>query len=186
MVPIRPSRTQPTCRPVWSSLSFLTLLPLALTQSVGTSPTITIFNNSDTYRYHGCWSETTELVNPTRLRALDGGILVQLPETMTVPLCLDYCAENTSTRYQYAGLEYSRECWCANELNSFSARLPDEQCNNTCDGDAVMACGGALKLSVYQLITDGTGSATPRTGLLREGTGLMFLAVGTGLALLSF
>ncbi|RYP09160.1 hypothetical protein DL764_001431 [Monosporascus ibericus] len=186
MVPTHPSRTQPTCRLVWSILSFLTLLPMAFAQSVGTSSGITIFNSSDTYRYHGCWNETTELINTTRLRALDGGIHVQLPETMTVPLCLDYCAENTSTRYQYAGLEYSRECWCANELNSLSAKLPDGQCNTTCDGDATMACGGALKLSVYQLVADGTGSATPRTGLLREGTGLMFLAMGTGLALLSF
>ncbi|RYP28044.1 hypothetical protein DL767_007375 [Monosporascus sp. MG133] len=136
---------------------------MVFAQSVGTSSRITIFNSSDTYRYHGCWSETTELVNTTRLRALDGGIHVQLPETMTAPLCLDYCAENTSIRYQYAGLEYSRECWCANELNSFSARLPDGQCDTTCDGDAAMACGGALKLSVYQLVADGTGSAPSMT-----------------------
>ncbi|RYP74513.1 hypothetical protein DL771_002987 [Monosporascus sp. 5C6A] len=161
MVPTRPSPTHPTCRPAWWNLSVLTLLPMAFAQSVGTSSSIAIFNSSDTYRYHGCWNETTELVNTTRLRALDGGIQVQLPETMTVPLCLDYCAENTSTRYQYAGLEYSRECWCANELNSFSARLPDGECNTACDGDAAMACGGALKLSVYQLVANGAGSAPP-------------------------
>ncbi|RYP81685.1 hypothetical protein DL769_001917 [Monosporascus sp. CRB-8-3] len=186
MLPAYPFRTQPMCRPVWLSLLFLTLLPMAFAQSAGASSSVTIFNSSDTYRYHGCWGETTELDNTTRLRALGGGVLVQLPETMTVPLCLDYCAKNTSTRYQYAGLEYSRECWCANELNSLSPRLPDGQCNTTCDGDAAMACGGALKLSVYQLVADGTGSAPPMTGVLREGTGLMFLAVGTGLALLSF
>ncbi|RYP14011.1 hypothetical protein DL765_006614 [Monosporascus sp. GIB2] len=185
MLPTYPFRTQPMCRLVWSSLLFLALLPVTFGQSAGDSSSVTVFNSSDTYRYHGCWDETTEIANTTRLRALGGGIYMQLPETMTVPLCLDYCAKSTSTRYQYAGLEYSRECWCANELNSLSVRLPDEQCNTTCDGDAAMACGGALKLSVYQLVADGAGSAPPMTGLLRDGTGLMLLAVGTGLALFS-
>ncbi|RYO81817.1 hypothetical protein DL766_010081 [Monosporascus sp. MC13-8B] len=170
MLPAYRFRTQSMGRPVWSNLLFLALLPVAFGQLAGDSPSVTIFNSSDTYHYHGCWDETTELANTTRLRALDGGIHMQLPETMTVPLCLDYCAKSTSTRYQYAGLEYSRECWCANELNSLSVRLPDEQCNTTCDGDAAMACGGALKLSVYQLVADGAGSAPPMMAKVSNNT----------------
>ena len=134
-----------------------------LLEPAAAEASLSVFNSSSNYIYHGCWTETTELANTTQQRALDGGepdAQLQLPETMTVPLCLDHCARNAaSTSFAYAGLEYSRECWCADNLNPLSIRVPDAECDTPCDGDATTACGGALRLSVYELQRDQVGSA---------------------------
>ena len=59
---------------------------------------------------------------------------------MTINYCLSFCGANT-----YAGLEYSRECWCASSLNTNAEKLPDGNCSLPCKGDASEICGGALK-----------------------------------------
>jgi hypothetical protein len=43
-----------------------------------------------------------------------------------------------------------RECWCANDLNTLSAKLPDTDCNLPCSGNSSLACGAPLKLTIYQ------------------------------------
>ena len=43
-----------------------------------------------------------------------------------------------------------RECWCANDLNALSEKLADTDCNLPCSGNASLACGAALKLTLYQ------------------------------------
>lgn len=115
---------------------------------------LSIYNASTAYHYVGCYNETTELPGTAQRRALDGGIMESLPGNMTVPMCLDFCARNATTEYRFAGLEYSRECWCAPRLSALSVRLDDGACDTQCDGDEAVACGGSLKLSLYNL-TDG-------------------------------
>ncbi|KAI1083280.1 hypothetical protein F5B20DRAFT_577664 [Whalleya microplaca] len=138
------------------------------TTSASTSPSTTSLPPSPTlqnlptassspYIYAGCYNETTTLPNTNGARALSGGISTADPGTQTVQTCLAFCAHNTSTTYAYAGLEYSRECYCARELSSLSVRLPDAECSTPCDGDAGTACGGALRLSVYNLTDSGGG-----------------------------
>ncbi|KAI0409608.1 WSC domain-containing protein [Xylaria palmicola] len=141
----------------------LTLTPLApCTQARslpnGTSPTsaapsatpsrpaLRIVDGSGTaYAYVGCWNESAGLPGTTGLRALDGASEV-LPGAMTVGECLGFCARGA---YRLAGLEYARECWCGDELNIFSVPLADAACDNPCDGANATACGGSLKLSLY-------------------------------------
>ncbi|ORY65883.1 WSC domain-containing protein, partial [Pseudomassariella vexata] len=132
-------------------LLLFTLLLLTITPTQAAD--LNIFDSSSTYHYAGCWNETTEIPNTEGLRALAGGSSEQVPVTMTVPLCLNYCAGNNTakTQYRVAGLEYSRECWCADELSSLSVKLDDADCNTACDGDNTTACGGALRLSLYNL-----------------------------------
>ncbi|KAF2965394.1 hypothetical protein GQX73_g8204 [Xylaria multiplex] len=101
--------------------------------------------SASNYSYIGCWNETFGLVETTGVRALQGNNEV-LPEVMTVERCLDFCAHGL---YLLAGLEYSRECWCADELNPLSIQLPDQWCDTPCDGANTTACGGALRLSLY-------------------------------------
>ncbi|KAI1312409.1 WSC domain-containing protein [Xylaria venustula] len=121
-----------------------------------TAPVLQIVNGSDsdsTYSYAGCWNETSDLAGTNGLRALDGTSEV-LPGEMTVQKCLDFCAHGNSSSgaahaYRLAGLEYSRECWCGDALNSLSVQLPDSACNTPCDGANSTACGGALRLTVY-------------------------------------
>ncbi|KAI0974545.1 WSC domain-containing protein [Xylaria arbuscula] len=119
-----------------------------------TAPALQIVNGSESaYSYAGCWNETSGLAGTTGLRALDGPSEV-LPGEMTVQKCLDFCAHGNSSTgaahaYRLAGLEYSRECWCGDALNSLSVQLPDSACNTACDGANSTACGGALRLTVY-------------------------------------
>lgn len=69
--------------------------------------TVSVFKPEDTYSYHGCYNETTEIPNSDGSRALSGGITEVREDEMTVPLCLDLCSEGNQ-EYVYAGLQWSR------------------------------------------------------------------------------
>ncbi|KFA66291.1 hypothetical protein S40285_01929 [Stachybotrys chlorohalonatus IBT 40285] len=129
------------------------LVAVALAQDAGN---VTIWDDSDRYEYYGCYNETTEIEGSAHQRALGGGTNEVRVGEMTVPSCLSFCSEG-DTEYRYAGLQWSRECWCADALAGISEELDDAQCNFPCDGDNSTACGGALKLSVYRLSSAASG-----------------------------
>ncbi|KAK4151956.1 WSC domain-containing protein [Chaetomidium leptoderma] len=155
------------------TLLLLPLLPLAATaqeDQTSSSPQqqqqLEIVNDpsSSGYVYHGCYNETTDLPDTTGVRALHGGAHLIRPGNMTVDMCWDFCrtgagdsSGGTSGRFRFAGLEYARECWCAETLSSLSEKLPDSACDLPCEGNTTQACGGNLKLSVYM-----AGAATAR------------------------
>ncbi|KAL1884282.1 hypothetical protein VTK73DRAFT_3266 [Phialemonium thermophilum] len=121
--------------------------------SVTPAPTVVDASSVKTkhrYAYLGCYNETTGIADSSGARALDGGINEVLPGNMTVRDCLTFCGDG-STQYKYAGLEYSRECWCAQRLSDLSTKFPDNVCNLGCDGNQTQACGGNLKLTIYML-----------------------------------
>ncbi|TLD28993.1 hypothetical protein PspLS_03836 [Pyricularia sp. CBS 133598] len=127
----------------------LPLLLIALCQA-GAAQDLAIFSPpaSSKYKYHGCYNETTGLPGTSGVqRAIDGKHKTA-PGSMTVQSCLDFCSSD-DTVYKFAGIEFSRECWCGNILSGLSTKVDDDQCNTACDGDASIACGGPLKLSVY-------------------------------------
>ncbi|KAI2628916.1 WSC domain-containing protein [Xylaria nigripes] len=157
--------------------SLALLAPTATqTSSSAPQPTLDIGNGSGTiYSYAGCWNETTDLPDTTGLRALDG-VNESLPGFMTVARCLDFCANGNDKTYQLAGLEFSRECWCADKLNSLSVQLPDALCNMPCDGQKSTACGGALRLSLYN--ATGADTAESAAAEWRGGRALSGLVVG--------
>lgn len=67
---------------------------------------------------------------------------------MTVPKCLNYCQ---TKGFQYAGIEYGKECYCGRELSSSaSLSAPSNQCNMMCGGDSLALCGGPNALQLYQ------------------------------------
>jgi hypothetical protein len=115
-----------------------------------------IYTGSDKYIYQGCYNETVDIPNTAKDRALPGGMNTVMAGNMTVPLCLAFCNQNG---FRYAGVEYSRECWCAVHLSSLSVKLPDSECNLACDGQPAMICGGPWKLSVYKADNVGTNGA---------------------------
>ncbi|KAH6660061.1 WSC domain-containing protein [Truncatella angustata] len=130
-------------KPLGSCLLGLLFALFAVMASGQTSdtPALLIYNSSATYHYVGCWNETTGIAGTSGARALPDRSLEQ-PGTMTVETCLDFCAHNQSSAYKYAGLEYSRQCWCANRISSLSTRLEDAACDTQCDGNTTEACGG--------------------------------------------
>jgi hypothetical protein len=68
---------------------------------------LSIYDDSKTYAYQGCYNETTNLEDSSGRRALDGGITDVREGEMTVELCLDICG-NGDVEYRFAGLQWAR------------------------------------------------------------------------------
>ncbi|KAL6818674.1 WSC domain-containing protein [Trichoderma sp. SZMC 28013] len=131
-------------------MTFLLHLLLFIPLVYAANATVSVYDDSDKYKYFGCYNETTQVPGSADTRALGGGIQESLPGAMTVPTCLAFCG-NGATEYRYAGLEWSRECWCAQTLSGIAEKLDDTACNYPCEGDNTTACGGSLKLTVYRV-----------------------------------
>ncbi|KAF8129080.1 copper radical oxidase-like protein [Boletus edulis] len=74
----------------------------------------------------------------------------------TVESCIAYCS---SSNFTLAGVEYSTQCFCGNELVDGAVKAPDSDCNMACGGNSAEACGGPNRLSVYT--STGTVTALP-------------------------
>ncbi|KAH8910940.1 WSC-domain-containing protein [Coniochaeta sp. PMI_546] len=154
-------------------LSLLSLaLTLVLAQSTTTTtsspaaaPTIVQSITGSKYKYAGCYNETTSVAGAGGARALDGGQNEVLKGDMTVPVCLAFCAGG-ATEYKYAGLEFSRECWCSQHISGASVKLDDAACDTPCDGNATTICGGSLKLSVYMISSSAAVRITYMTAVI--------------------
>jgi hypothetical protein len=68
---------------------------------------VQIWDDSDKYKFYGCYNETTNIEGSAQTRALSDGINEVKEGEMTVPMCLAFCSGGR-TEYRYAGLEYSR------------------------------------------------------------------------------
>ncbi|KAI1329610.1 WSC domain-containing protein [Xylariaceae sp. FL0255] len=160
-----PHETKLTISSLFPLLLLLLLLfmPQAHSQTPTPTPLQIINNTTSGYVYIGCWNETTDLPDTNGLRALSGGINEVLPGSMTVSVCADFCAHNDTSHgpYKLAGLEYSRECWCADSLDPLSAKLNNSACDDACDGENTTACGGALRISLYNLTAGKSGDGKP-------------------------
>lgn len=87
-------------------------------------PTI-VTSGIGNYKYYGCWNETEGLPGTTGARTLTGSNKV-MQDTMTVSSCTQFCAQGG---FQFAGMEYSRECWCGNRVSGLATLLVDARCN---------------------------------------------------------
>ncbi|KAK8082284.1 WSC domain-containing protein [Apiospora saccharicola] len=133
------------------AISLVTLIMLALYSSTAAASDLAIFNGSSKFVYGGCYSETQGL-NGSTSRTLKDQSEVK-PDDMTVSICLDFCS-----KYSFAGLEWSRECWCGNEINLRSTKQKDSECDMACPATKNLSCGGNLRLSIYNSTV--TSSAT--------------------------
>ncbi|EPE25666.1 hypothetical protein GLAREA_01578 [Glarea lozoyensis ATCC 20868] len=88
------------------------------------------------YSYAGCYSEAIGE------RALSGKSLAT--DVMTVETCRVFCEG-----FVWFGLEYSRECYCGNDLNVGSVLAAEKDCSSTCRGNQLELCGGSSRLSMY-------------------------------------
>ncbi|KAI9836466.1 MAG: hypothetical protein M1819_001498 [Sarea resinae] len=104
-----------------------------------TSDPVIVAGNAN-FTYVACYAEPMNGV-----RALAN--LVVANDSMTVEICLESCY-----MYQYAGLEYGRECWCGSDLNSNALEASSEsQCDMACGGNSTEYCGAGSRLSLYEL-----------------------------------
>ncbi|KAH8676659.1 WSC domain-containing protein [Tricladium varicosporioides] len=168
-------------------IAFLCLLPACLAQSTSptstnfyppsaTSTSATVYPGTSAWSYYGCWNETTMINGTNGNRALDGNI--NAFDSMTVGKCLDICK---NTGYTFAGLEYTRECYCSRYVSSLSTKLAETNCNLACEGNSSQICGGSLSLTVYQ-----AKSSTKAAGIkgVREAPVGSILALGIAMGVL--
>lgn len=113
------------------------------TTSSATTSTPTVGQISNDWAYLGCANET----NP---RALSGASYTSTT-AMTIESCQSFCSSSTNN-YGLAGLEYGGECYCGNGLQSYSA-IGYKGCTMACTGNKTELCGGASRLSLYNLTT---------------------------------
>ncbi|XP_058466832.1 xylosyltransferase oxt [Malaya genurostris] len=96
--------------------------------------------------------------------------------------CIQLCLQSG---FQYAGVQYSTECFCGNEEPKASAKLPDSSCNMKCSGDPRQACGGYFTTNVYETgiakFSAQTTEIIPKAG--EEPTRIAFLLTLNGRAL---
>ncbi|KAK4158857.1 WSC domain-containing protein [Cladorrhinum sp. PSN259] len=88
------------------------------------------------YNYTGCYTETSGV------RALNGSSYYD--DTMTAQKCASAC-----TGFKYFGVEYGRECYCGNTINTGSVPAPAADCSFACPGDSTQDCGAGNRLNLY-------------------------------------
>lgn len=114
------------------------------------------------YAYVGCYTEASS----GRALGTSGssrGYSTSDAINMTVELCVQTCH---AKGYSWAGVEYSRECYCNNAgvVNGGAvASGGDAECSMLCVGNKAEYCGGSSRVSVYHLQTStAPGSAVRR------------------------
>jgi hypothetical protein len=139
---------------------------------------VAIYPGNGVYQYTGCYNETTAVEGTGGKRALSGGSMESL-DTMTPIACLNFCNIDS---YKYAGLEYTKECWCAQYISVFSTKLDESHCSLPCVGNTSEVCGGSLALSVYQRTTSSTSKSRASTWKMGPGKAVI---VGLAIAALA-
>ncbi|EON63806.1 hypothetical protein W97_03034 [Coniosporium apollinis CBS 100218] len=98
-----------------------------------------VVQQSGNYEYYGC------VVDPGKPRALS---VLSSSDSMTVELCL---ATAEAKGYQWAGVEYGRECWMGNTLDpAATLATAASQCNMACKGAPGQICGAGSRLTLYK------------------------------------
>ncbi|KKA29461.1 hypothetical protein TD95_003109 [Thielaviopsis punctulata] len=95
----------------------------------------------------GCWTEGDNV------RALGAAATSLI--NMTNEVCAEFCSG-----YKFFGTEYSKECYCGDELAGSSTEAEISECSMLCAGSPVEYCGGPSRLELYTLSPVITGVAT--------------------------
>ncbi|WVF65608.1 hypothetical protein IAT40_000338 [Kwoniella sp. CBS 6097] len=91
------------------------------------------------------WSQAAKCMPEVSGRALTG--LSYFSDGMTTSTCLNYCA---ARGFQYAGVEYGRECYCGNSIdNGADLTKTSTACGTPCAGNPTVPCGGNNALTLY-------------------------------------
>jgi hypothetical protein len=97
-----------------------------------------VLQSYNSWAYTGCYEDSIAA------RTMPHTITSISTDSMTVEKCLDACR---SAGFSYAGLEWSQECYCAQDLPP--TQVTDGRCDMVCKGDAMEYCGGGNGLTVY-------------------------------------
>jgi hypothetical protein len=68
-------------------------------------------------------------------------------QALTQQSCVEACA---NAGYTIAGMEYSVQCFCDNDIYNGGALAADQSdCDDTCSGDSSEICGGGDRMTIY-------------------------------------
>ncbi|KAK3079653.1 hypothetical protein LTS18_004221 [Coniosporium uncinatum] len=108
--------------------------------SATAAPTVTSISDLSNYTYVGCFNETHDR------RALNG-LAANGGSKNTLNSCAASCLG-----YNYFGVEYGSECYCANDIYVNSIQQPTEAgCKTRCAGNSTQMCGGPDYLNIYYI-----------------------------------
>jgi len=99
-------------------------------------------NNNHSSNYLGCYRDKGDPWG-TRGRDLNGEFISR--EDMSIEKCISLCS---SYGYRYAGLQYSKQCFCGNSYGKYGRA---NNCNMRCSGNYNQTCGGVWANSVYRV-----------------------------------
>ncbi|PKS12001.1 hypothetical protein jhhlp_001297 [Lomentospora prolificans] len=109
-----------------------------------------IYAGSDKYHYRGCYNETAHLPHTPGERAVAPGTNHVFANSMTVPMCLDFCDPGDKA-YRAKLTPSHSEYWCSDFLPSLSRKVGETRCVLSCDSTKDMVCGGSEAKTIYEL-----------------------------------
>ncbi|EXJ87032.1 hypothetical protein A1O3_03989 [Capronia epimyces CBS 606.96] len=127
------------------------------TQVCGGRSRLSVYNNTalsapaakqtiGQFAYQGCYTDPS-----AAQRALQG--YSTSSSSMTQDLCVQTCS---AKGYTLAGVEYGRECYCANSLATVqvggkAVQAAEGDCGMLCAGDRDELCGGSSRIGVWMV-----------------------------------
>ena len=90
--------------------------------------------------YLGCFQDSSEA------RLLEG-MKVILKDRNAPKTCLKHCTE---IGYEFAGVQYSHECFCGNHRPDKAYKVDESECQQPCSGDPSQTCGGYFRMNVFR------------------------------------
>jgi beta-D-xylosidase 4 len=91
--------------------------------------------------YVGCYTDTN-----TNNRAL-ANVELTISDN-SVGVCSDICGR---LGYQYAGVEYSWQCFCGSSINSNANKVAESQCSTRCPGNSSETCGQSNRVNIWRI-----------------------------------
>lgn len=102
------------------------------------------------------WTAVGCLTDSGNSRTFDGYRFAS--DNMNYTVCTSACA---SRGFNFAGIQYGRECYCGNTQGGSTAATSD--CSMNCAGDMYSKCGGSWRLTAFKSIANNTVPATTTT-----------------------
>ncbi|GAB1609398.1 xylosyltransferase 2-like [Argonauta hians] len=96
------------------------------------------YKGNDTGMYLGCFRDS-------RAKRELGGHHKDFPDTNSPSVCIAHCLQ---AGFQYAGVQYTKECWCGDEYGKYGL-LPETQCATPCPHNSTHTCGGFLAMRIF-------------------------------------
>ena len=70
----------------------------------------------------------------------------------SLSMSMDSCKSNCLSKgYDYAGVQFGKECWCGNDLPGNHLKRPYSECNMPCLGDRSQTCGQGWRMNVMRI-----------------------------------